>query len=107
MLGGREVYPTCAACHGADGSGGAGPSLAGVLETFPDCETHIRWITLGSEGWKTEVGPNYGANDAPVDQVMPSFDSLDETAVRRVAFYERVRFGGGDPESERAACGLS
>lgn len=107
MMGGREVYPTCAACHGADGSGGAGPNLANVRETFPDCETHVQWIRLGSEGWKNEVGATYGAQNVPVDRVMPSFGTLDETTLRRVAMYERVRFGGGDPDSERAACGLS
>ncbi|MEX2279550.1 MAG: c-type cytochrome [Acidimicrobiia bacterium] len=107
MLGGREVFPTCAACHGTDGSGGAGPSLASVRETFPDCETHVQWIRLGSEGWKSEVAPTYGAQDAAVDQVMPAFGTLDETALRRVAMYERVRFGGSEPDAERVACGLS
>ncbi|MDX1448712.1 MAG: hypothetical protein R3246_06565 [Acidimicrobiia bacterium] len=74
--------------------------------TFPDCETHVRWITLGSEGWKAEVGPTYGANDAEIDQVMPGFAQLDETAIRQVAMYERVRFGGGDPDTVRQDCGL-
>lgn len=107
MAGGSEVFATCAACHGTTGTGGVGPALAAVRETFPDCRTHIDWIRLGSEGWKAEVGPTYGANDTPIDKVMPSFDTLDEQALRRIAFYERVRFGGGEPESERAACGLS
>jgi len=106
MLGGSEVFATCAACHGKSGTGGVGPALSGVRETFPDCATHVRWIELGSEGWKREVGPTYGERDAPVDQVMPSFDTLDEQALRRIAMYERVRFGGGDLETERAACGL-
>lgn len=106
MDGGRAVYPTCGACHGTTGTGGAGPALTDVLATFPDCETHVQWIRLGSERWKAEVGPTYGASDAPVDQVMPSFDSLDETTIRQVAMYERVRFGGGDPDEQRSACGL-
>ena len=106
MLGGREVYATCAACHGADGSGGVGPALEGVRTTFEDCADHIRWIRLGSERWKTEVGPSYGSQNAVIDKVMPSFDSLDDRAIRQVAMYERVRFGGGDVESERASCGL-
>jgi mono/diheme cytochrome c family protein len=106
MRGGRDVFPTCAACHGTDGSGGSAPSLTGVLDTFPDCETQVRWIRLGSERWKAEVGPTYGANDAPVDRIMPSFEALDDLALRRVAFYERVRFGGADPDTERVACGL-
>ena len=101
------MYPTCAACHGTDGSGGAGPSLATVRETFPDCESHIQWIRLGSERWKSEVGPTYGAPQTPVDEVMPSFEALGDQALRRIAMYERVRFGNGDPEMERADCGLS
>jgi mono/diheme cytochrome c family protein len=106
MLGGREVYATCSACHGADGAGGVGPALTEVRTTFGDCADHIRWIQLGSERWKNEVGPTYGSQNTVIDKVMPSFDSLDDQALRRVAMYERVRFGGGDPESERAACGL-
>ncbi len=106
MLGGREVYATCAACHGTTGTGGAGPALAEVRETFPDCETHMRWIRLGSAEWIDQVGPTYGTQDKPVDQVMPSFNSLDDQSLRRIAMYQRVRFGGGDLETERAACGL-
>lgn len=101
------MYPTCAACHGTDGSGGAGPSLATVRETFPDCESHIQWIRLGSERWKSEVGPTYGAPRTPVDAVMPPFEALGDQAIRRVAMYERVRFGNGDLDTERADCGLS
>ena len=106
MLGGSEVYATCAACHGKSGTGGVGPGLMGVRETFPDCETHMQWIRLGSEGWKAEVGPTYGTREAAIDQVMPAFETLDELALRRIAMYERVRFGGGDIESERVACGI-
>lgn len=106
MAGGRDVYASCAGCHGADGTGGIGPALASVRETFPDCNEQIRWISLGSERWKSEVGPTYGANGAEIDNVMPSFESLDERSIRQVAMYERVRFGGGDLETERSACGL-
>jgi hypothetical protein len=38
---------------------------------------------------------------------MPAFDALPEHDRRLVAFYERVTFGGADPETERAACGLN
>lgn len=100
------MFVTCAACHGKTGGGGVGPPLASVRDTFPDCETHVMWIRLGSEGWKAQVGPTYGANDSPIEQAMPSFESLDDEALRRIAMYERVRFGGGELESERSACGL-
>ena len=106
MRGGREVFATCAACHGDTGTGGVGPALANVIATFPDCETHVQWVRLGSERWKSEVGPTYGSSDAEIDQVMPSFASLDDRALRQVAMYERVRFAGGDIETERSACGL-
>ncbi|HVR33559.1 MAG TPA: c-type cytochrome [Acidimicrobiia bacterium] len=107
MAGGREIFPTCAACHGVDGTGGAGPALTSVRDTFPDCDTHIEWIRLGSERWKAEVGPAYGSQDKPVDHVMPPFGHLDDQSLGRIAMYERVRFGGGDPDAERGACGLS
>lgn len=106
MAGGREVFATCAACHGKSGEGGVGPALAGVLVTFPDCETHMQWIRLGSERWKAEIGETYGTANEPIDKVMPSFESLDPLALRQIAMYERVRFGGGEIEAERAACGL-
>lgn len=107
MAGGRSTFATCAACHGSDGAGGIGPALTAVRETFPDCETHIRWIRLGSKRWSEEVGPTYGAADTVIEGTpMPSFDSLSDVEIRRIAMYERVRFGGGELESERTACGL-
>jgi mono/diheme cytochrome c family protein len=106
-LEGRSVYGTCAACHGGDGQGGVGPPLAGVRETFPDCTEHIRWVTFGSQRWKDEVGPTYGAQDKPIDAVMPEFGtSLTSDQAKQIALYERVRFGGADLESEKVACGL-
>lgn len=102
------MYATCGACHGKQGEGGAGPALAGVLETFPDCQDQQRWISLGSARWKEEVGETYGATDKPVAGAMPSFEeSLTAEQVRQIALYERVRFGGVDLETEKEACGLS
>lgn len=104
-LAGRTVYQTCASCHGKDGEGGTGPALTGVLETFPDCADHVEWIRLGSDGWLEEKGTTYGA-DNPVEGGMPSFGgSLDESELRQIALYERVRFGGSDEDTERVACG--
>jgi hypothetical protein len=106
-LEGRSVYGTCAACHGGDGQGGAGPALATVRETFPDCSEHIRWVTLGSQRWKDEIGPTYGTQGKPIDAVMPEFGaSLTPEQLRQIALYERVRFGGADLATEKAACGL-
>jgi len=78
-----------------------------VVETFPDCETHVRWISLGSERWKAEVGDVYGINNTTVNGAMPAFDVLPERDRRLVAFYERVTFGRADPATQRAACGLA
>jgi mono/diheme cytochrome c family protein len=105
---GREVYATCAACHGKQGEGGAGPALNDVLITFPDCQDQQRWISLGSAGWKEEVGDTYGATDRPINGAMPRFEeSLTSDQIRQAALYERVRFGGVDLETEKEACGLS
>ena len=103
---GREVYGrVCAACHGPTGEGGAGPPLAGVLETFPTCEQHILWVELGSNRWKQEVGPTYGATDKEVTGVMPSFqESLTADEIAQVAAYERSRFGGLDSELAVEQC---
>lgn len=102
----RDVFETCAACHGKSGEGGIAPPLTAVRESFPDCATHMRWISLGSEGWKKEVGEVYGAFGKPVVGRMPAFSNLTELQLQQIAVYERVRFGGGELTSERAACGL-
>jgi mono/diheme cytochrome c family protein len=105
---GREVFGrVCASCHGGNGEGGAGPALASVLETFRDCEDHIRWVTSGSERHKDEVGPTFGDTDKEITGIMPSFESvLTATEIAQVAAFERHRFGGADPEVARANCGL-
>lgn len=101
--------PACAACHGDSGGGGAGPALAGgsVVETFPACEDHIRWVTLGSNGWRQQVGPVYGASEKPVGGagIMQGFGAgLSEDQIRAVVLYERVQFGGLDPAVAAADC---
>jgi mono/diheme cytochrome c family protein len=105
---GRGVYAdNCSSCHGSSGQGGVGPSLANVLETWPDCADQQDWITLGSERWKAERGPTYGANDKPVAKVMPEHaKSLTPDEIAAVAAFERVQYGGGDEATESAACGL-
>jgi len=105
---GREVFGrVCASCHGGNGEGGAGPALASVLETFGDCEDHVRWVTIGSERHKEEVGSNFGDTGKEITGIMPSFESaLTTTEIAKVAAFERHRFGGADPEVARADCGL-
>jgi mono/diheme cytochrome c family protein len=106
MDGGRVVFRTCTSCHGRQGEGGVGPALNDVLVTFPDCATHIRWVELGSEGWRREVGPTYGAQAKPAAGQMPAFGGLTEPELRQIAYYQRVRFGGAEPDEARRACGL-
>ena len=105
---GREIYGRiCSSCHGGTGTGGSAPALTSVLETFPDCETHRRWVTLGSERWKEEVGDVYGAPGKEITAIMPSFEAvLTEEEIRQVASFERVRFGGGGMGTVLADCGL-
>ena len=103
---GRATYGrVCSSCHGGTGEGAAAPPLTTVLETFPDCETHIQWVTLGSDRWKEEVGLVYGAPGKEITAVMPSFESvLTEEEIRQVAAFERFRFGGGDMDAVLADC---
>jgi mono/diheme cytochrome c family protein len=103
LLGGEIFAASCAVCHGDTGGGGAGPALAGgsVLETFPSCESHIEWVTLGSAGFTT-----YGAQNKPVAGGMPAFGSLDETELAQVVLYERVEHGLADEEAAEADCGF-
>lgn len=106
---GRGVYAdTCSACHGNRGQGGVGPSLSAVRTVWPSCADHMEWIKLGSQRWQDERGPTYGALERQIDQVMPGFeDNLTDAQIAAVAAFERVEYGGGDPEAEIAACGAS
>ena len=105
---GRETYGRlCHSCHGASGEGGVGPSLNGVLVTFPDCDTHRDWISLGSERWTSEVGPTYGAAGKPLTGVMPSFEgTLSEEQIQQVAAFERFRYAGATSGDALSSCGL-
>jgi mono/diheme cytochrome c family protein len=106
---GRGIYAdNCSSCHGNRGQGGVGPALADVRETWPECEDHQDWVTLGSVDWKAERGPTFGANDTPITKVMPGFaERLTMEEIAQVAAFERVEYGGGDPIAELEACGLS
>jgi mono/diheme cytochrome c family protein len=106
---GREIFGrVCSSCHGGTGSGGSAPALTSVLETFPDCETHRQWVTLGSERWKEEVGPVYGAPGKEITAIMPSFAAvLTEEEIQQVASFERFRFAGGELAVVLADCDLT
>ena len=105
---GRDIFGRlCSSCHGGTGSGASAPALTSVLETFPDCETHVQWVTIGSDRWKEEVGPVYGASGKEITAIMPSFEAvLTDLEIRQVASFERFRFGGAEMEDVLAGCGL-
>ena len=97
----------CAGCHGPNGQGsGAFPPLTGVLTTFGACADHIEWVTLGSAGFAAEGV--YGDTNKPVQTGMPAFGgTLSPEQIAAVSAFERVRFGGGDPDTVLADCGLA
>ncbi|HJR92263.1 MAG TPA: cytochrome c [Acidimicrobiia bacterium] len=101
---GEALFPTCAGCHGAQGQGqGTFPALTGVFTTFGACADHIEWVTLGSGGFSG----TYGDVNKPVQGGMPAFgSSLTEEQIASVVAFERVRFGGGNPDDVLADCGL-
>jgi hypothetical protein len=94
----------CAGCHGASGQGGVGPPLGGVLTTFGACEDHVQWVTLGSLGFSAEG--TYGDTNKPVNGGMPAHAALTDEQLAAVAAFERVRFGGANPEETLVDCGL-
>ncbi len=109
---GEELYngaPSCDGCHGAQGGGsGAIPPLTGVMTTFGACADHIEWVTLGSAGFQAEGRSTYGDTNNAVDGGMPSFgNSLSAEQIAAVAAFERVRFGGADPDETLTDCGLA
>ncbi len=105
---GREAYGRlCSTCHGGSGEGGVGPALSGVVATFPDCATQLRWISLGSERWSNEVGPSYGEQEKEITGAMPSFEpTLTNEQVRQIAAFERSRYGGSAETAALTDCGL-
>jgi hypothetical protein len=99
------------ACQGGAGTGGVGPSMVGgaVLQTFSSCTDHIAWVTTGSNNWPD---PTYGDTKKPVlgysGAAMPGFGgTLTDQEIAAVVLYERVAFGGADPVTEAANCGLT
>lgn len=75
---GAEVYSAyCATCHGVDGQGGVGPTLAGQMEAaYPDVADQIAVVTNGKG-------------------TMPAWGSrLSAGQIRRVVEYTRTDLGG-------------
>jgi mono/diheme cytochrome c family protein len=101
---------TCAGCHGASGGGGAGPALSGVLTTFGACADHMEWVRLGTNGFQAAGRTTYGDTGKPLrgsGADMPPHPSLSEEQLAAVVTFERVRFGGEDPDQALLDCGVA
>lgn len=106
-VGAVTAAANCAGCHGAGGQGsGNFPPLTGVVTTFGSCEDHITWVRLGSEGWRSQVGGSYGDTNKNVGGGMPAHGALTDEQLAAVVAFERVRFGGANPEETLVDCGL-
>jgi hypothetical protein len=110
--GGEAAGVNCAGCHAASGQGLAPfPSLTGVLTTFGACTDHVEWVSLGTQGFENAGESTYGDTAKPLrgtGGVMPTFgSSLTPEQIAAVAAFERVRFGGADPETTLVDCGLA
>jgi mono/diheme cytochrome c family protein len=107
---GEELYTSaqCAGCHGPQGGGGVGPALAGVSTTFSACTDHVEWVELGSQGFLSAGRSTYGDTGKRVAGGMPGFGgSLTAEQIAAVAAFERVRFGGANPDEVLVDCGLA
>ena len=106
---GEAVYETCAGCHGANGEGGVGPALATVLSAFSSCSDHIEWVTLATGGFQDAGIDTYGDLAKPVGGggFMPGFATSNTAEeIAAVVAFERIRFGGADPDRTLVECGL-
>jgi mono/diheme cytochrome c family protein len=108
--GGEVSGVNCAGCHGAGGGGGAGPALNAVLTVFGSCTDHVEWVALGTAGLQAAGRSTYGDTNKPLGGFgapMPGFDSLlTAEQIAAVSAFERVRFGGQEPEAALSDCGL-
>jgi mono/diheme cytochrome c family protein len=106
---GEAVFETCAGCHGANGEGGVGPALGTVLSVFSSCADHIDWVTRATGGFQEEGIDTYGDLAKPVGGggFMPAFDTSNTAEeIASVVAFERIRFGGADPDETLVECGL-
>lgn len=96
-LGGQVYAANCAGCHGAAGAGsGAFPALNdGVLpRDFPDPGDQVRWVLLGSQGYRDEGKTTYSASNKPIKGGMPAFESLEPAELLDAIRYEREKLSG-------------
>lgn len=109
---GEELYVEtgCSGCHGAEGGGGIGPSLANgeVHMTFTSIEDQIVWIAKGSA--LVGTGNLYSSEDSSrpraVAGQMPGFGAesaspLDMEKLLAVTLYERTEFEPNEEVAER------
>jgi mono/diheme cytochrome c family protein len=106
---GAKLYSGCAGCHGSAGEGGVGYAFANgsVLKTFPHIEDQLRWVSLGSEAYKSAGvqiagDPNRegGAHIAGAKGVMPNqAPTLSDAQILAVVCEERYGIAGGDEAS--------
>lgn len=74
--GGQLFQANCASCHGAQGEGGIGPRLAGVVtHDFPNETDQINFVTKGKGSM-----PAFGGNLSPAQ-------------IRQVVDYTRAGLG--------------
>ena len=101
----------CTSCHGAAGQGGTGPALNGgaVVSTFAACADHIEWVQLGTSGFLAAGTTTYGDANKPVGaggQMSGFATQLTPVQLATVVMFERVQFGGQDPNEAAADCGF-
>jgi mono/diheme cytochrome c family protein len=89
----------CASCHGASGQGNNGPQLSGgsVLKTFATPKEQVRWVMLGTEGYRAENKATYGDINKPVGGVgvMPAWaTTLTPADLLAVVRHERSTLSG-------------
>jgi cytochrome c553 len=85
---GKELYNTCAACHGVDGAGAAAMKAAPRL-------THLESAYLVAQLQKFKTGIRGGDGDSKVATQMAAMTAaLDEQAMLDVAAYTATLDGG-------------
>ena len=105
---GEAQYASCQGCHGVNGEGGVGPAFGNVTNVFNSCLDHVAWVRLGTNGFREQGIGTYGDLAKPVGGggVMPGFSALTDEQLASVVAFERIRFGGADPDQTFIDCGL-